>query len=115
MSGVTKYQPTGKVPDMYSRVQCPGDDTDKLTDVCSDLSKVRSDIDNLCDIINNSSDKLKQEMWESESQRSSGKYCRKIEKDLHDTQLVMKDIEHTVDSFRRHLSLPSGRVSFNYI
>ena len=116
MTGVARYQPTGKVPDMYSRVQCHEDDSDKLTDVCTDLSKVRSDIDNLCDIINNSSDKLKQEMWESESQRSSGgTYSRKIEKDLHDTQLVMKDIEHTVDSFRRHLSLPSGRVSFNYI
>ena len=123
MSGVTRYNvPAGKVPDMWSRVQCSEDTcaTDETSDdgytgMCSDLSKVRNDIDNLCDIINNSSDKLKQELTagnESQSQRSSGKFNRNIEKDLRDTQNVMKDIEHTVDSFRRHLSLPSGKVSF---
>merc|ERR1712029_1007194 len=37
----------------------------------------------------------------------------KLERDLADTQIVMKDIEHTVDSFRRHLSLPSGRLDYN--
>lgn len=122
MSGVTRYNvPAGKVPDMWSRVQCSEDTcaTDETSDdgytgMCSDLSKVRNDIDNLCDIINDSSDKLKQELTAAgtDSQRSSGKFNRKIEKDLRDTQNVMKDIEHTVDSFRRHLSLPSGKVSF---
>lgn len=81
------------------------------SDVCADLFKVKNDIDNLCDIINHSpGDNKKQE---SESSRYSDQ--SKIEMDLRDTRDVMKEIEHTVDSFRRHLSLPSGRVSFSFV
>ena len=128
MSGVSRYQPTGNVPDMWSRVgrnedSVSGDSTSATarssrseasghySDVCADLFKVKNDIDNLCDIINHSpGDNKKQE---SESSRYSDQ--SKIEMDLRDTRDVMKEIEHTVDSFRRHLSLPSGRVSFSFV
>ena len=75
--------------------------------MCADLFRVKNDIDSLCDIINNSGDK-----FVSDSSLSGQHHDWKIERDLRDTRDVMKDIEHTVDSFRRHLSLPSGKVGF---
>ena len=118
---VSRYQPTGNVPDMWSRVKCPSvsdlssstprssrsENTENYSDVCADLFRVKNDIDSLCDIINYSGDK-----YIKDSSLSGQHHDRKIEKDLRDTRDVMKDIEHTVDSFRRHLSLPSGKVGF---
>ena len=106
-SGVTRYPVTpGRVPDMRARVQSLGNNEtrresggDNYSAALANLNKVTSDIENFCDII--SADK---------SRRSPEKFNEKLERDLADTQIVMKDIEHTVDSFRRHLSLPSGRV-----
>ena len=110
MSGVTRYPVTGMVPDMWSRVQCPSDDM--TTDVVSDLSRVRHNIDNLCDIISSNDKEGSPSASNNDHNRCSGKFQRKLENDLQDTRDVMKDIEQTVDSFRRHLSLPSGRVSY---
>ena len=55
-----KFPPTGRVPDMWSRVQQGrdagaeeggGGDTAQLSAVCADLVRVRSDLDTLCDMI----------------------------------------------------------------
>ena len=120
---VSRYpQPTGNVPDMWSRVRCPSvtdlssstprssrsENTETYSDVCADLFRVKNDIDSLCDIINNSG----ADKYVKDPSLSGQHHDRKIEKDLRDTRDVMKDIEHTVDSFRRHLSLPSGKVGF---
>ena len=106
-SGVTRYPVTpGRVPDMRARVQSLGNNEtrresggDNYSAALANLNRVTSDIENFCDIISN-----------DKSRRSPEKFNEKLERDLADTQIVMKDIEHTVDSFRRHLSLPSGRV-----
>ena len=96
----------GRVPDMRARVQCQQHEEagDKYSAALANLNRVTNDIENFCDII--SSDKMRQDV----SAGAPEKFNEKLERDLADTQIVMKDIEHTVDSFRRHLSLPSGRV-----
>lgn len=105
MTGANNFPVTGRVPDMRARVSCSSDQESYST-VCSDLSLVRSDIDSLCDIINNSADQERRD-----SQVSTGRFDNeKVEQDLRDTHHLMKDIEHTVDNFRRHLSLPNGKV-----
>ena len=105
MTGANNYPVTGLVPDMRARVSCSSEQESYST-VCSDLSAVRSDIDSLCDIIN-----TQQEPDRRDSQVSTGRFDnQKVVQDLRDTQHLMKDIEHTVDSFRRHLSLPNGKV-----
>ena len=107
-SGVSRYQVTGRVPDMRTRVQAGAGGQDYSMAVAN-LNRVTNDIENFCDIIN--SDKVRQDVSAgADTPRSSDKFNEKLEQDLADTQIVMKDIEHTVDSFRRHLSLPSGRV-----
>ena len=100
MTGANNYQLTGLVPDMRARVSSTADQ-DSYS-VCSDLSKVRSDIDSLCDIINKKADTR-----EAPPVRLGND---QLELELRETQHVMKDIEHTVDNFRRHLSLPNGKV-----
>ena len=109
-SGVTRYPVTpGRVPDMRARVQCHEGPGDKYSAAMANLNRVTSDIETFCDII--SSDKVRQDVSSgADTLRSPDKFSEKLERDLADTQIVMKDIEHTVDSFRRHLSLPSGRV-----
>ena len=113
-----KFPPTGRVPDMWSRVQQGrdsgaeeggGGDTAQLSAVCADLVRVRSDLDTLCDMIQT------QEPGAGARRGSGDRFNLKLEQDLRDTQIVMKDIEHTVDSFRRHLSLPSGKVSRSHM
>ena len=104
MTGANNYPVTGRVPDMRARVSCSSDQ-DSYSTVCSDLSAVRSDIDSLCDLINTPADRR-------DSQVSTGRFDnQKVVQDLRDTRHLMKDIEHTVDNFRRHLSLPNGKVS----
>ena len=106
MTGANNFPVTGRVPDMRARVSCSSDQ-DSYSTVCSDLSAVRSDIDSLCDIINTSPDLADRR----DSQVSTGRFDNeKVVQDLRDTRHLMKDIEYTVDNFRRHLSLPNGKV-----
>ena len=108
--GRVRYQVTpGRVPDMRARVQCQGEAGDKYSAALANLNRVTNDIENFCDIIG--SDKMRQDV----SAGPPDKFNEKLERDLADTQIVMKDIEHTVDSFRRHLSLPSGRVRRTFL
>ena len=120
-----KFPPTGRVPDMWSRVQQGrdsgaeeggGGDTAQLSAVCADLVRVRSDLDTLCDMIQTQAGAGPGQEPGAGARRGSGeRFNLKLEQDLRDTQIVMKDIEHTVDSFRRHLSLPSGKVSRSHM
>ena len=117
-----KFPPTGRVPDMWSRVQQgrePGaeprqGDTAQLSAVCADLVRVRGDLDTLCDMIQHQAG-AGEEPGAGARRGSGDRVNLKLEQDLRDTQIVMKDIEHTVDSFRRHLSLPSGKVSRSHM
>ena len=94
---------------MRARVSCSSDQ-ESFSTVCSDLSAVRSDLDSLCDLIKTSPDQADRR----DSQVSTGRFdSEKVVQDLRDTRHLMKDIEHTVDNFRRHLSLPNGKVMSN--
>ena len=111
------WQPTGRVPDMLARVSCPPAPpiaTPTRTSpagLCADLSQVRSDIDSLCDIINTTqSDNAKPEYQDQVAVRTKHDQTR-LSKHLAETKNVMKDIEVTVDSFRKQMSLPIGKVS----
>eukprot|EP00092_Neocalanus_flemingeri_P027419 GFUD01029736.1.p1 GENE.GFUD01029736.1~~GFUD01029736.1.p1 ORF type:complete len:1514 (+),score=324.17 GFUD01029736.1:225-4766(+) len=145
MPSAKTYQPTGRVPDMLSRISCPSDsnwDSDyseygsdnthytNYVNVCEDLSKVRSDIDNLRDIISNTKSDLttngkplldifeefKTNQDDQEQQfRGSKQLPSTLARDLVETKYAMRDIEKTVNSFTKQVSLPIGKIDGGHV
>ena len=140
MPSAKTYLPTGRVPDMLSRISCPDDSNweseygeysadsapyTNYTNVCEDLSKVRSDIDNLHNIISNTKSHLttngkplldifedfKVKSDDGEQAKEATQYPSLLAKDLEETKNAMTDIEKTVSSFTKQVSLPIGKVT----
>jgi len=138
MPSAKTYLPTGRVPDMLSRISCPSDtnwESDygeygsengpytNYTNVREDLSKVRSDIDNLHDIISSTKNHLstngkplldifedfKSKNDVAEQSKGSSQYPSRLARDLEETKNAMTDIEKTVNSFTKQVSLPIGK------
>eukprot|EP00090_Calanus_glacialis_P003873 TRINITY_DN12907_c0_g1_i1.p1 TRINITY_DN12907_c0_g1~~TRINITY_DN12907_c0_g1_i1.p1 ORF type:complete len:1505 (+),score=299.61 TRINITY_DN12907_c0_g1_i1:210-4724(+) len=138
MPSAKTYLPTGRVPDMLSRISCPADSNwesdygeygsenaqyNNYTNVCEDLSKVRTDIDSLHDIISSTKNHLttngkplldifedfKSKNDEGEQSKGSRQYPSTLARDLEETKNAMTDIEKTVNSFTKQVSLPIGK------
>jgi len=135
MPSARTYLPTGRVPDMLSRISCPSDSSweseygaesapyTNYTNVCEDLSRVRSDIDNLHDIISNTKSHLttngkplldifedfKVRNDDGEQSKEAAQYPSLLARDLEETKNAMTDIEKTVNSFTKQVSLPIGK------
>ena len=90
-----------------------------------DLSKVRSDIDNLHHIISSTKNHLstngkplldifedfKSKNDVAEQSKGSSQYPSRLARDLEETKNAMTDIEKTVNSFTKQVSLPIGKVT----
>jgi hypothetical protein len=122
---------------MLSRISCPADrnwESDygeystenapytNYTNVCEDLSKVRSNIDNLHDIISSTKNHLTTngkpllDIFEDfkaknndEEFKEAAQYPSLLARDLEETKNAMTDIEKTVNSFTKQVSLPIGK------
>lgn len=138
MPSAKTFQPTGRVPDMLSRVSYPSESNweseyteysnDRVpftnySNVCDDLSKVRSDIDNLHDIISSTKNHLstngkplldifedfKTKQNNGDLAKESVQYPSTLARDLEETKNAMTDIEKTVNNFTKQVSLPIGK------
>jgi len=143
MPSAKTYQLTGRVPDMLSRIRCPsdskwesdyegqqnkyGEDNIKhanFTEVKEDLSKVRSDIDSLKEVISNAKndikangkplldifDEFKTKPADLKYKFGGSKHDKgAIVRDLADTSSAMRDIENTLKSFSKQVFMPIGK------